>query len=231
MAEQPQKVIVQSQVIDATLLPAIFSLPYRLYVIQQNSDIASIADASNSANDLAYQATLENEAQNIELADHESRIAANTSAISLLDIRLTTVEGGIITISSNVDYLLSEVIFIEGDMVSKSSTSNQNVQSGGGSLLIGNVTSPTTDALQVEGSENVSVSYKVAGIQVVAARQTGWTAATGTALLGSFNANQTYSASATYTQTDIISIRDGLIQARQRIKALEDMARNHGLIN
>ncbi|MGP4914023.1 phage tail protein, partial [Hafnia alvei] len=66
---------------------------------------------------------------------------------------------------------------------------------------------------------------------VVGSRQTGWTASTGTALLGAFNASQTYTVSATYTQSEVSSMATGLQQARQRIKALEDALRAHGLIN
>lgn len=245
MADEPVKVNVQSRRVDSSILPNTFSQPYRLYIIQQNTDMLSLADAANNAGELAYEATVRNEQQDVILADHESRISAlrievdghelritaNTNAISLLDVRLTTAEGKIVTLRSDVDYLLDEVISIESDMVSKSSTSNQNIQSGGGSLLIGNITSPTADKLQVLGSENVSVSYKVAGNQVVGARQTGWTTSTGTALLGAFNANQAYTVSATYTQSEVSAMANGLQQARQRIKALEDAMRTHGLIN
>lgn len=245
MADEPQKVNVQARRVDQTILPNNFSQPYRLYVIQQNTDMQNIAGAANGAGELAYEAMVRNEEQDVILADHEGRISAlrvevddheiritaNTSAISLLDVRLTTAEGKIVTLRSDVDYLLDEVISIESNMVSKSSTSNQTIQSGGGSFLIGNITSPTADKLQVLGSENVSASYKVAGAQVVGARQTGWTAATGTALLGAFSANQTYTVSASYTQSEVSAMATGLQQARQRIKALEDAMRTHGLIN
>ncbi|MCI0267199.1 UNVERIFIED_ASMBLY: phage tail protein, partial [Cronobacter sakazakii] len=46
-----------------------------------------------------------------------------------------------------------------------------------------------------------------------------------------FNANQSYSASTTYTQSEISALATGLVQARQRIKAIEDALRAHGLIN
>ncbi len=58
----------------------------------------------------------------------------------------------------------------------------------------------------------------------------GWDAATGTPLLGSFNANQSYTVGTTHT------IRSrGLARfaagARQRILALETALRLHGLID
>ncbi|MGX8939600.1 DNA stabilization protein [Symbiopectobacterium sp. Eva_TO] len=67
--------------------------------------------------------------------------------------------------------------------------------------------------------------------QVVGPRETGWAAATGTAFIGAFNADQSYAAGATYSQAEIQALAAGLVKAQQRIKALEDMARTHGLID
>lgn len=92
MAKEPQKVIVQSNRIDASILPPGFSLAYKLSVIQQTTDLKNIADASNSANDLAYQAALKNEEQDIELEDHESRITTSEKKIASIEGRVTTVE-------------------------------------------------------------------------------------------------------------------------------------------
>lgn len=156
-------------------------------------------------------------ANETELADHETRITQNTDDISALDTRLSAAETGITTLETN--------------SISKAVSTSQSVQASGGSFLVGNIAAPTTDKLQVSGSENVTVSYKVAGLQVIGARQTGWTPSTGTPLLGAFNADQTFTVSAAYTQTEIQAMATALTEARQRLKALEDMARTHGLIN
>lgn len=245
MADEPQKVVVQANRVDATILPAGFSMAYRLYVIQQGSDLKNLADSSNNANDLAYQATIKNQEQDLTLSDHEGRIVAlrievdnhevrivgNTNAIGLLSVRLDTAEGKISLLQNDVTYLLNEVVTIESDMVSKSSASNQNIQSGGGVFIVGSVATPTTDKLQVAGSSNVSVSYKVSGLQVVGARRTGWTASTGSAYRGAFDANKLQPVSATYSQAEVNAIMGILLEARQRIKALEDDIRAHGQIN
>jgi len=244
MADQPQQVVVQSRRVDSTILPNNFSQPYRLYIIQQNTDMLSIANAANNAGELAYEATIKNEQQDVVLSDHESRISAlrievddheiritgNTSAITSLDLRVTategnitslqarvtTAEGNISTIQTNVTALTGRVTTAEGnitalqgDYVSKSATTSQSLSS----------------------PLNVTTSYSVGGTKVVGARQTGWTAGTGTPLLGAFNANQSYTASPTYTQSEINALIAGLIQARQRILALENSDRAHGLIN
>lgn len=149
----------------------------------------------------------------------------------MLDVRLTTAEGQIVTLRSDVDYLTEKVVEIEGDMLSKSAATDQVIQSAGGSLIIGNAVTPTTDKLQVIGDITASSSYKVSGVKVVGSRVTGFTAATGSALKGAFNASQAYTVSATYTQSEVQTMASGLIAARQRIKALEDAMRSHGLID
>lgn len=155
-------------------------------------------------------------ANEAELADHESRITESESDISGLDTRLTTAESDIDTLQAN--------------SLSKATSSSQSVQASGGSLLVGNITTPTTDKLQVAGSANATTSYKVAGVKVIGAQQTGWTASTGTANKGAFNADLAFTVSATYTQSEVQVLADGLLAARRRIKALEDALRNHGLI-
>ncbi|CAI2068173.1 Uncharacterised protein [Serratia quinivorans] len=152
-----------------------------------------------------------------ELADHEARIAQNASDIAAIDTRLGTAEGDISTLETN--------------SVSKAVATSQSVQATGGSFLIGNIPVPSTDKLQIGGSTNVSVSYKVGGLQVVGARQTGWMAATGTANKSVFNADLAFTVGATYSQTEIQALANALIEARQRIKALEDAMRTHGQIN
>ncbi|MGS4233826.1 phage tail protein [Serratia marcescens] len=182
-------------------------------------------------------------ANEAELANHETRITQNTTDIASLTIRMVTAESNITSLQTNVASLTTRVTTAEGNIttlqgkvstietnyVSKAVSTSQSVQASGGSFLVGNVATPTTDKLQVGGSVN-AVSYKVAGIQVVGAQRTGWTAATGTAYRGTFDANQAW----TIGILDIVQIQqiaNSLTQARQRIKALEDDLRAHGEIN
>ncbi|EOX5228664.1 phage tail protein [Escherichia coli] len=240
-----QPVIVRAVSLNASSIPAGYSPAYSQYILSQAIDFTNVVGKANEAGQGAYDAQVKNDEQDVTLADHEGRITANTNAINLLEVRLTTAEGKIVVLRSDVDYLLNEVIDIQADIVtlqndvtaiqddyvSKAETANQTIQPVSGSLLIGTIATPTTDKLQVAGSENVSVSYKVSGLQVVGARQAGWTAATGTALLGAFNANQSFTVSNPPTQAEVQTIANALVAARQRIKALEDAARTHGLIN
>jgi hypothetical protein len=73
--------------------------------------------------------------------------------------------------------------------------------------------------------------YYYNGIKVVGAQQTGWTAGTGTPLKSGFGADSTFTVSATYTQSEVQAIGTALVATKQRVLALEQAMRAHGLIN
>lgn len=184
----------------------------------------------------AAEATLANHEQRItaaeaELADHETRISANEAELAEHEMRITQNTNDISALDTRLDTAESDINTLETNSVSKGVSTSQSVQATGGSFLVGNVATPTTDKLQVGGNVNISGSYKVAEVQVLGARQTGWVAAIGTANKGAFNADQSFTVGATYTQAEVQALADALKAACQRIKALEDMARTHGMIN
>ncbi|EHX4588269.1 phage tail protein [Salmonella enterica] len=224
-------VVIQATRLDASILPRnVFSQSYLLYVIAQGTDVGAIAGKANEAGQGAYDAQVKNDEQDVELADHEarikqlridvddheSRITANTKAITALNVRVTTAEGEIASLQTNVSALDGRVTTAENnisalqaDYVSKTATTSQSLAS----------------------PLNVTTSYSVGGKKVVGARQTGWTAAKGTANKGAFNADLTFAVSDTYTQSEIQAIANALITERRRTKALEDALRAHGLID
>lgn len=209
MADEPKKVIVQSSRLDDHMLPGNFSLAYRLYVIQQGTDFKMVADASNSANDLAYQATIRNQEQDALISGQGLRLAIAEGRIDGHESRISAAE-------SNIDYLLDEVVAAEKDIAS----------------IKGDYVSKTAAGVQkLESSLDVASAYSVNGTQVVGARVTGFTASTGTALKGSFAADNNYTIGTTYSQSQVQALATDLRAARQRIKALEDAMRSHGLIN
>lgn len=240
MADEPQKVNVQSRRVDSSILPNTFSQPYRLYIIQQNTDMLSIANAANNAGELAYEATVKNEEQDVTLADHESRISAlrvevddheiritgNTSAISALSVRVTTAEGNITTLQADVSNLQTNV----SSLTTRVTTAEGNI-----TTLQGDYVSKSAVASQTLASPlNVATSYSVGGNKVVGARNTGWTASTGTASKAGINGSTTYSVSATYTQSEVQAIATGLQQIRQWAVAMQTAVgatSGHGLIN
>lgn len=81
------------------------------------------------------------------------------------------------------------------------------------------------------GTINIEGSYYIAGTKVVGAQATGWTAGTGTANKGAFAAYAGAVMSAAYTQAEAQATNNAARDASQRIKAIEDALRTHGLIN
>lgn len=216
-------VIVRAVGLNAASLPRGATPAYEQYILSQALDFTNVANKANEAGEGAYDAQLRNDEQDVTLVDHEGRITANTNAINLIEVRITTAEGKIVTLRSDVDYLLDEVIDIQADIVT--------IQGDVTNLKNDYVSKSATASQTLLSPLNVATSYSVGGTKVVGARQTGWTAATGSALLSAFNASQSYTVGATYSQTEVSDIATGLQQARQRVKALEDALRTHGLIN
>jgi hypothetical protein len=89
----------------------------------------------------------------------------------------------------------------------------------------------TTGGDKGAGTINQSSGYYIQGNQVVGARATGWTAGTGTALKGTFAAYAGQTHTASYVQATVQALDNASRDASQRVKAIEDALRTHGLIN
>ena len=237
MADEPVKVNVQSRRVDSSILPNTFSQPYRLYIIQQNTDMLSIANAANNAGELAYEATVRNEEQDVILADHESRILSlrvevddhevritgNTSAISALAIRVTSAEGNITTLQADISTLQGDVT----SLASRVSTAEGNITTLQGDY----VSKSLTSSQSLSSPLNVTTSYSIGGTKVVGARVTGFSAITGTAKKASINADYSETGAASYSAGQMTQVFDLLKETRQKIKAHDDALRSHGLID
>lgn len=90
-----------------------------------------------------------------------------------------------------------------------------------------NVAKTSTGGIDLYTGKVLSVN----GTQVVTARQTGWTAGTGTPNVGAFAAYAGGTRSATYVQAEAQATDDAAKAASQRILAIEAALRTHGLIN
>lgn len=106
-------VMIRAISLSAKSLPDGYSPAYEQYILSQAADFTSVAGKANEAGKGAYDAQVRNDEQDVTLADHEGRITANTQAIQLLDVRLTTAEGNIDVLRNDVDFLISEVADIE----------------------------------------------------------------------------------------------------------------------
>ncbi|MDU7405180.1 MAG: tail needle knob protein [Citrobacter portucalensis] len=111
-----QPVIVRAVSLNASSIPVGWSPAYTQYILSQAIDFTNVAGKANEAGKGAYDAQVKNDEQDVTLADHEERITANTQAIQLLDVRLTTAEGKVDVLRNDVDYLLDKVIDIESEL-------------------------------------------------------------------------------------------------------------------
>ena len=225
MAEKPTQVSVEARRLDVSILPLNFSIPLTDFLVGQNDDLSNVADQANNAANGAYIAQLTNEEQDvvlfehtqqiqglgvrlsaaeITLADHEIRITNNTNWLDIVEPKVSALEGKVVSLDSRIT-------LVEGDYVSKSIATMQTLAS----------------------PLSVATSYSVGGIKVVGARNTGWTAAAGTvaANKGAWTPNTLAAASATYSQAEANAVRQQLNAAEARLKAIEQMARTHGLID
>lgn len=89
-----------------------------------------------------------------------------------------------------------------------------------------NVTDAGTRTTRFDGGKLYS-----GGSQVIGPRDTGWTAGTGTALKGAFASYAGATVSAAYVQAEAQATDNAVKNTSQRVKALEDAMRTHGLIN
>lgn len=176
------------------------------------------------------------QAAETELADHEKRINANESELSNHEQRITSNETELSNhearISADEKELADHESRIKQNTTDISAVSDaQKADSNNISNLQVDFLSKSQKAAQsLSGALGVTTSLSVNGVKVVGAQQAGWTAATGTASKSAFNADQAYTVGTTYSQTEVQAIIKALVETRQRVKALEDMARTHGLI-
>lgn len=84
--------------------------------------------------------------------------------------------------------------------------------------------------LQVTGVIKTTTHFKVGANQVVGARNTGWTAMTGTGSKGALAAAAAGTASTAYVQAELQAALDRIAALEARLKSLDDALVAHGLI-
>lgn len=230
MADLNTPVQIRTMTLSASSLPAGLSLAYQQYILGQATDMTNIAKKANAAGSGAQDALDENAQQNIELADHEGRITGNTYAIQLIEVRVTTAEGKIVTLRSDVDYLLTEVVSIEAELADHDTRITQ-AEDDISDIQADYISKTATVAQALLSSLGIATSLSVDGVKVIGPRQNGWTAGTGTPNKAAFNADLALPVGAAYSQTEVQAIANTLIAERQRTLALEQALRTHGLID
>lgn len=200
---------VKTSYITPDVLPLNFSETYRRIVLSSAEDIGKVVGRANEAGQEAYSAQIKNEEQDLILDNHENRITKTEEDLASLEVRVLNIE-------NDVEGLKIKVIDIDGKV---------------SEILVDYVSLSKKEQQSLSSSLDVTLSYSVNGTKVIGSRVTGFTAATGTSLKSSFNADQTFSISEDYNQAEIQTLANALVASRQRIKALEGALRSHGLID
>lgn len=98
-------------------------------------------------------------------------------------------------------------------------------------ILLPNAGGGGATNFQGQGTVNVGTAYYVANTKVIGAQATGWTAGTGTALKTAWAAYAGQTHTGSYVQGTVQALDNAARDTSQRVKALEDALRTHGLIN
>lgn len=221
---------IQAAYIMPDILPSNFSETYRRIVLGGADDMAKVAGKANEAGAEAYDAQVRNDEQDIVLDNHEERLGDAEQTIVEHGVKLANHEERITKTEEDLSKLEVRVLNVELD-IDGLKIKIQDLDGQISEIKVDYVSLSKTEKQKISSPIDVSTSYSVNGTKVVGSRVTGFTSATGTALKGSFNANQSYSFSASYTRSEMQTLANGLVEARQRIKALEDALRSHGLID
>lgn len=221
---------IQASYIVPDILPANFSETYRRIVLSGADDMAKVAGRANEAGAEAFDAQKRNDEQDVVLEDHEERIGDAEQTIIEHGVKLANHEDRITKTEEDLSKLEVRVLNVEQD-VNGLKIKIQDLDGRISEIKVDYVSLSKTEKQKLLSPIDVSTSYSVNGTKVVGSRVTGFTSATGTALKSSFNANQSYSFSADYTRSEMQALASGVVEARQRIKALEDALRSHGLID
>lgn len=246
-----QPVLLRATSLSAASIPIGWTPAYRDYTLSQAADFTAVAGKANEAGQGAYDAQVKNDAQDVQLLDHEIRLGDAEAQIQNLSTRLTSAEAAIVSLDgrvtaaeSDIDFLTSELIAAQGDIADlqtdvsslQSDVSAQGLrltqaESDITDIQADYVSMAATAAQSLASSLGVAASFSIDGVKVLGPRQTGWTAGTGSPNLAAFNADLTFTVGAAYSQTEVQAIANALLAAQQRILALEQALRTHGLIN
>ncbi len=221
---------IQASYIVPNILPDNFSETYRRIVLSGADDMVKVAGRANEAGAEAFDAQKRNDEQDIILDDHEERLGDAEQTIILHGNQLANHESRITKTEDDLSKLEVRVLNVEQD-IDGLKIKIQDLDGQISEIKVDYVSLSKTEKQKLLSPIDVSASYSVNGTKVVGTRVTGFTSATGTSLKGSFNANQSYSFSADYTRSEMQALASGVVEARQRIKALEDALRSHGLID
>lgn len=107
------------------------------------------------------------------------------------------------------------------------------IRQDGGFVTMADITQGAWPGLKIQqGDISLDAGHGIVvnGKTVLSGRQGGWTQGTGTPNLGGFTADYTQTMGATYSQAQVQALQNQLLATQQRVLALENAMRAHGLI-
>ncbi|WP_313473771.1 hypothetical protein [Atlantibacter hermannii] len=223
-------VVIRALGINAASLPPGFPMAYQRYVLDQALDFNNVAIKANEAGQGAYDGQQKNDEQDAELANHDSRLDVAEATLGNHEFRITTAENNIssldtrlATAESDIDFITDEIIDI-GTRLTQAETDISDIQDD-------YVSKSATAPQEILSPLGIATSFSIDGTKVLGPQQTGWTPGTGSPNLDAFDADLNFSVGATYSQTELQAIAAALVEVRQRLLALEQSDRTHGLID
>lgn len=223
-------VVIRALGINAASLPPGFPIAYQRYVLDQALDFNNVAEKANEVGQGAYDGQQKNDEQDAELAIHESRLDDAEATLGNHEFRITTAENNITsldtrltTAENDIDFITDEIVDIE-TRLTQTETDISDIQAD-------YVSKSATTTQELLSPLGIATSLSIDGIKVLGPQQTGWTPGTGTPNLNAFDADLNFSVGATYSQTELQAIANALVEVRQRLLALEQSDRTHGLID
>jgi len=223
-------VVIRALGINAASLPPGFPMAYQRYVLDQALDFNNVAIKANEAGQGAYDGQQKNDEQDAELANHDSRLDVAQATLGNHEFRITTAENNIssldtrlATAESDIDFITDEIIDI-GTRLTQAETDISDIQDD-------YVSKSATAPQEILSPLGIATSFSIDGTKVLGPQQTGWTPGTGSPNLDAFDADLNFSVGATYSQTELQAIAAALVEVRQRLLALEQSDRTHGLID
>ncbi len=116
-------VIVRAIGLTASSLPRGSTPAYEQYILSQVLDFTNVANKANEAGDGAYDAQVRNDAQDVQLLDHEIRLGNAEAQLQNHETRITSAEAAIVSLDgrvtaaeSDIAFLTSELIALQGDV-------------------------------------------------------------------------------------------------------------------
>ena len=237
-------VVIRALGINAASLPPGFPMAYQRYVLDQAQDFNNVAEKANEAGQGAYDGQQKNDEQDAELAIHESRLDDAEATLGNHEFRITTAENNITsldtrltTAENDIDFITDEIVDIEtrldgidteiADHESRLTQAETDISD----IQADYVSKSATTTQEILSPLGIATSFSIDGVKVLGPQQTGWTPGTGTPNLNAFDADLNFSVGAAYSQTELQAIVDALVEVRQRLLALEQSDRTHGLID